>query len=704
MQRFILALLFSVVSIAGLLGQSISDISGDWEGELKLPGASLKINLTISGSDSEPAIAVSVPQQGIKGDAADEISFEDGELTFSIPTVPGDAGWAGKFKPTTDDTALDSLIGTFTQGGQELDLDFARPSGPLVGPALQENLAKLEEYATDLLEDMNVPGAGIALVHKDKVLKSFGVGKADLESDRDVTDQTVFAIGSSSKAFTAFGLGLLVDRGDLDWDTPVVDYMADFRLQDDFATREMTAVDLLTHRSGLPRHDLLWYVNTDMSRQDLYQRLRHLEPTKSFRTTFQYQNLMYMTAGMLCEKISGQSWEDFTREQIFKPLGMSSANFDITSLPGLRDFAYGYKENEEDELERMDYHPLLAIGPAGSINANVADMAKWVSLHLNSGKVGDRQIIEEGTLKELHTPKMTLSSLGSGSTSHMQYALGWFTYDWNGNYIIEHGGNIDGFSALVWMVPEEELGVVVLTNKNGTSYGNSLSKYATDLFTEADVQSYYDALNDDSAEDEDEEEEDEEEEEEPTFGDTKPHHALSDYAGTYTDPGYGDIIVRLDDEQLAFQYGSIGGTAAHKHFETFTAKIEQPETNIDITFLTGSNGRVRSLEVDMEASLGHPITFAKQGDERMKDEAYLDKLAGKYDLEGQTLTIKRKRDFITLDVPGQPTYELEADADNIFKLTVASGYTVEFHFEGEAVTALTLHQPNGDFKATRKTD
>ncbi|MEM6769060.1 MAG: serine hydrolase [Bacteroidota bacterium] len=700
MRRVLYFCLFLSLSASSLFAQTAS-INGDWEGELSIPGTKLKMILSISGEADSPVITVDVPIQSINDMEATEVTFSGNKLRFKLPGVPGNASWGGAFKAADVEGALDSLIGNWNQGGRTLAVNFARPSGPLAGEALAANLVKIETYAADLLKRMNVPGAGIAIIHGEKVVKSFGVGYADLNAQRPATGNTVFAIGSSSKAFTAFGNALLVDEGKLEWDKPVREYMPDFRMYDDFATEEMTAVDLLTHQSGLPRHDLLWYLNGELTREDLYQRLRYLEPTKSFRSAWQYQNLMYMTAGILTERISGMSWEEYTRKNIFEPLGMTSANFDINSLPSLPDYALGYGE-KEGELEVLPYHPLPAIGPAGSINASAADMGKWVALHLNGGKVGDRQLITPSILKELHRSRAYASPNDpSSNVYHVGYALGWFTYDWNGYYIVEHGGNIDGFSAQVYMAPAENVGFVVLTNKNATSYGSLLSRYALEVLTGKEATDYYGG-DKDGEDEEDEEKEEEDEEKESPFAKAKPQRDNAAYVGTYLDEGYGEVVIAEVDGKLRLNYGDLDASLEPYHFEVFLAELETIGMEMKVNFIAGANGKIRSLEIAAEAALDHPIIFAKQADASMKSPEYLDKLVGTYNLDGQQLTIKRVRDYITLDVPGQPTYDLEAANDNEFKLTIASGYSVEFYFKGDKVVALELHQPNGDFRAEKE--
>src|SRR5271165_1646343 len=192
-----------------------------------------------------------------------------------------------------------------------------------------QKLDNFDAFAKQALRDWKCDGFAIAVIEDGKVILSKGYGLRDVKKNLPVTEKTLFAIGSSTKSFTVTSMGVLVDEGKLDWDKPVRDYLPDFRLWDQFATERMTPRDLVTHRSGLPRHDLMWY-NSPFSREELFARLRYLEPNKDFRTTFQYQNLMFLTAGYLAGQVADMSWEDYVRKVIFQPLGMSSSNFSVT--------------------------------------------------------------------------------------------------------------------------------------------------------------------------------------------------------------------------------------------------------------------------------------------------------------------------------------------------------------------------------------
>jgi CubicO group peptidase (beta-lactamase class C family) len=241
---------------------------------------------------------------------------------------------------------------------------------PLLSNAQKKNnpLKGFDKFVESALKDWNVPGAGIAIVKDGEVILVKGYGYADVAKKRKADKKTLFAIGSSSKAFTAASVMQLVDEKKLDLNKSVISYLPNFKLYDDYATKNITPRDLLSHRSGLPRHDLVWYGSKD-SREGLYNRLRYLEPTAELRETWQYQNLMYMTAGYLVGQIEKESWEETVKRKIFMPLGMNATNFSVEDSKKVKNHALPYNE-KEGQLEKIDFRNIDAIGPAGSINSN----------------------------------------------------------------------------------------------------------------------------------------------------------------------------------------------------------------------------------------------------------------------------------------------------------------------------------------------
>jgi len=326
-----------------------------------------------------------------------------------------------------------------------------------------DRLAGFDEFARAVRKQWRTPGLAIAVVHNGHVVYERAIGVRDVDQHLEVTPQTLFAIASCSKAFTTAALAVLADEGRLDWDLPVREYMPSFRLHDTLATERTSARDLVCHRSGLPRHDLLWYSSTK-SRSELVHRMRHLEPSADFRSTWQYQNLMYMTAGYLIELISGQTWEEFVRDRIFAPLGMCDSTLSVEESQQSPDFALPYKKERDDTVHEIPFYSQWAVGPAGGINSSIRDLARWVTMHLKGGRWEGTQLISEGQVREMQTPQMVMPPSDKyPEVLHPSYGLGWFIQGYRGHNLLQHGGNIDGFSSLVTLLPRENIGVVVLT-------------------------------------------------------------------------------------------------------------------------------------------------------------------------------------------------------------------------------------------------
>src|SRR2546421_1496614 len=342
-------------------------------------------------------------------------------------------------------------------------------------PEVMPQLQGFADFVRSTMQNWKVPGLAIAVVKDDAVIFTQGFGERNMEDNLEVTPQTLFPIASCTKAFTTTAMAILANEGKLDWDTPVKNYLPTFKLYDLFASEHMTPMDLVTHRSGLPRHDLMWY-NSSYTRQELFGRLQYLEPNKDFRAVWQYQNLMYMVAGYLVGQIAGQGWEDFVQQRIFDRLGMSSSVFSTTTAQQTADFSFPYKE-KKDEVKRIPfYEGQWSIAPAGAIVSNIADMTQWLLLHVNKGKHGDTQIVSENQVTQMHAPHMIAPvTFPFPEIPIVNYGLGWFVEPYRGHVIVEHGGNIDGFSSLVTLLPEHNIGVAVLTNLDGIPVPNILT-------------------------------------------------------------------------------------------------------------------------------------------------------------------------------------------------------------------------------------
>ena len=677
-----------------LFAQTPEQITGNWKGAIEIPGLKLEISLHLQQENGQWTGLLDIPVQQIKGMHLDDLSIQDGKVSFRLSQVPGNAAFSGAFAD-----AATWIRGDFSQGGQKLPLNVQKENTDQKA-LLMVKVDRFRHIVDSFLVAGKVPAVGVAIVQDGEVILADGFGFADQAKQRKADANTLFAIGSSSKAFTATGVAMLVEAGQIEWDKPVINYLPDFKLMDDFATREMTAVDLLSHQSGLPRHDLMWY-GSGFSRQEIYERLRYLPPNKSFRSAWQYQNLMYLTAGILIERTSGQSWEDYTRQHIFQPLGMSNTTFFFESASQNEQVATPYRKQEENVIP-IPHRDIRAIGPAGSIYSNAQDMAKWVQFHLSGGKAGGVQLLDQAQINKLHSPhKVIENSLSpiSPESSSRSYGLGWFTYRYNDLDIVQHGGNIDGFSALVFLVPGKNLGMVFLTNMNGSALPGVLANTATDLFLDQKPIDWYTRGFTKLGEDK----EGKPEAAKPVAG-TKPSHALADYAGWYEHPGYGKVQIKFNGQQLLGYYNGFEIPFSHWHYDTFRGKVKEIDTDIDFTFYTGKDGLIEQVGIPLEAAIEEDMIFKKLPPDLLSDAAYIDRISGQYKNESGSVEIAYKNGKLTATLPGQPVYQLEPTKPNWFKIKELNGFQVEFVSAkaGEKAGQIKFHQPNGIFTMERQ--
>ena len=564
-------------------------------------------------------------------------------------------------------------------------------------------LRGFDEFVRGIMRDWKVPGLAISVIKDGEVIFSQGFGKRDVDGGLDVTTRTLFPIASCTKAFTTTSMAILADEGKLDWDTSVKHYLPAFKLYDLFASEHMTPRDLVTHRSGLPRHDLMWY-NSSATRQELFHRLQYLEPNKDLRAVFQYQNLMYMGAGYLIGQLAGQSWEDFVQQRIFDRLGMSSSLFSTSAAQETADFSFPYKE-EKDEVKKIPFYDgQWSIAPAGAIVSSVADMSKWVLLHLNKGKHEGAQIVSENQVVQMHAPQMVAPvTFPCAEIPISSYGLGWFVEPYRGHMIAEHGGNIDGFSSLVTLLPEQNIGVVVLTNLNGIPVPNILTYNICDRLLGLDEVAWSERLMKFWKAFKEAEEKGKEKTEADRVANTHPSHSLDAYTGEYEHPGYSIFSVELEGDQLKGTFNSMTSPLKHYHYDTFELFIEKFDTRMKVSFFTNVRGDIGSLSAPLEPTV-KDIVFQRLPPRDMIDKRFLEKFAGEYEVIGLTMTIALKGEqSLVVSLPMQPEFELVPYKGNTFHLKGLSGYSIEFKpDEVGNVTEAIVEQPSGVMIATRK--
>lgn len=467
----------------------------------------------------------------------------------------------------------------------------------MAGSKKHKALGDYPQFVRRQRRTWKVPGAAIGILRGGEPVLADGFGLRSVRRQLPVTADTPFAICSCTKAFTTMVMGMLVDEGKLEWDKPVRDYLPEFALHDHFATERMTPRDLVTHRSGLPRHDAVWH-HSDASREELVQRLRYLEPSCDLRVTYQYQNLMYVTAGYLVGRITDSTWEEQVQARILDPLGMSSSYFSVSESRRTDAAARPCVESRK-RLVEVPYCNLDAIGPAGAINSTVPDMLRWVQLHLDGGTAGGKRLVSRQTLREIHRPQITMEEDSHPEIQLNCYALGWSTYAYRGHRVFTHGGGIDGFACFTAFLPEEGIGAVVLTNRP-SPLPQILTWNAVDRLLGLEPVPWSRrsraAVRKESAQ----QIERRKSNQRARVRKTRPSHALPAYAGEYTHPGYGTFSVVPRSRALWATFSGSEARLTHHHYDVFAYRPPRWSDSLKLTFATDAAGQVARVSVPFQ--------------------------------------------------------------------------------------------------------
>lgn len=459
-----------------------------------------------------------------------------------------------------------------------------------------------DSYVHKVMHDWHVPGLALAVIKGDDIayMKCYGV----LEEGRDelVNENTLFAIGSCSKAFTAAALGILVDEKKLQWDDKAHTFLKDLQLPDEYMTRELTIRDMLSHRSGLEEAGMLW-AYTGMSRKELMSKIRYLKPKIDFRTEWLYNNLIFLSAGEIIPVVAGISWDDFIIQRIFKPLHMTRSNTSARVSVDLDNVASPHCVID-NKAHPIPYHIIDAIAPAGAINSTISDMSHWVKLHVNRGIYNDARIISEDTINEMSCPQ---SIVDKTHPFHL-YGLGLALYDYHGEKVIFHEGNIDGMSATFAILPEKKIGLIVLANINKGFIGKILLNTIFDKYLgikpsiDWNAKLLADAQQKKAAELADEEKRNAE-----RIHDTTPSLDLGSYVGTYRSLLYGDAIVsKTESGLLNIKFLAYRGVLEHWQKNTFVLDIASDYplfTDKFTCIFTVDNKKVTELQIQYPSTM-----------------------------------------------------------------------------------------------------
>lgn len=587
------------------------------------------------------------------------------------------------------------LIFLSPSNGQAQKKTRAASSKTAVTTAQKPGLDGLEDFIGQTMKDWKVPGLAIAVVQDGKTILVKGYGYRDLGKQLPVTPDTLFCIASMTKSFVVTELGTLVDEGKLDWDKPVYDYLPDFRMYDPVVTERLTPRDLVTHRSGLPRHDLTWYSNADITRKEMVERLRYLQPSKDLRQTFQYNNLMFMTAGYLGGQLVGKTWEEAVRERVLLPLSMTNTNFSVLDSQKSADFAQPYRKAKE-EVKQIPFYVQGAVGPAGEINTTAEDISHYLLFQLNKGKYGDKQILSEGNAVQMQSPQMVIQGTPQfAEFGESSYGMGFGVTHYRGHKLVTHGGAIDGFRSELAFLPNEKIGVVVFVNLDGTAMPNVVVYNVLDRLLRLDPVPWNQRFLDIDKKREQAEEEAKKRGFTTPKPATHPSHDLKEYVGEYENPGYGRVTIEAQGDGFQMKLNRLSAPLKHFHYDVF-AVPEDPLNPLEkerIVFHTDVKGDIGSLSMTLEPNVPD-IVFQRVAEARMRERSFLEAFAGQYELPGNVLNIAlRGEHTLVANTPGQPARELIPRNGTLFDVQGLSGVSIEFKTDASGkVTEAVFYQ------------
>ncbi len=444
--------------------------------------------------------------------------------------------------------------------------------------AQQANVDAFDKYAEAARVTWNVPGMSIAIVQDGKVLLSKGYGLRELGKSEKVDAETLFGAMSTTKAMTAVAMGILVDEGKVNWNDKVLKHLPDFRVADPYVTNELKVRDLFTHNAGLGNADFLWAWSPQLSADDIAKRMQYAPQAYSLRGGYTYQNVMYLVAGKVIERVSGMSWEKFMADRVFSPLGMKSTfpNLALSRSYQNRSKAHYKIEKTVEVIPEMEADSIAA---AGAVWSTSDDMAKWMNFNLGGTTVGGKEVLKPATLAEIMRPQIVIPTPQFYPTASLTkphwttYGLGWFQQDYRGEMVNMHTGSLDGRTAIVGLIPDKKFGVYIFGNIDHVEVRHALMFKAFDLFVfndngrdwSVEARTLYDgiaasaekrmaaakasrALN------------------------TQPRLPLEAYAGKYSDPFYGSMDVALANGRLMLKVNKdLTGSLEHWQYETFQA-------------------------------------------------------------------------------------------------------------------------------------
>jgi CubicO group peptidase (beta-lactamase class C family) len=573
-------------------------------------------------------------------------------------------------------------------------------------PDLTTKLSGFDAYMEQTLKDWNTPGIGVGIVVNDKLVFAKGYGYRDYEKKLPFTPATLCQIASNSKLFTAVAAGMLVEEGKLTWDKPVRESVPTIQFYNDQLNNNVTLRDMLSHRTGVTRHDSIWF-RSPFTRKELFDKLKFLEPQEPMRETFLYNNLMYAAAGNIIELKSGKSWEQFVRERILAPLDMKTTTYSISEMTQHPDHGVPYKEKRDSfELYKIPYYEdTEGIAPAGALISNIDEISHWLIALMNDGKYNGKQVLPANVLKATLQPAIGLpntlgESQGFWELLNPAYGMGRETAAYRGHLMTFHGGDLPGFHSQVSFMPNDKIGVIVLVISDHSAPLYNIVSYnvyerllgmdqtpwsqrrlqqrlaGKKAGTEARAKAGADRVPN-----------------------AKPSHALADYAGEYENPAYGILKIGLKSDALQFGFHAFDFPMSHFHYDRFDTPDDEQYGRFSVNFRTNPQGDIDSAVISLDEG---EVVFTRKPE--TLEPALLEKLAGDYltPTKVKFQVLYQPGTGLSLSFPGGPPIKLIPIKGLKFRTPQFADDIYEFVMENGKVTALKERDPSGEFTFTRQ--
>lgn len=566
---------------------------------------------------------------------------------------------------------------------------------------IDKSLKGFDKYMSDVLTDWNEPGAGVAIIYKGELVFVKGYGYRDFENKLPVTKNTLFQIASNTKLFTTVAAGMLVEEGVFNWDKPIKESVPELEFYNDFLNSNVTLRDMLGHKTGVSRHDMIW-LQSDFSRKELFERIKYLKPAIPLRQDFIYNNLMYTAVGYSIELKTGLSWEDYVRQNIFAPLEMNNTVFSIAEMQKTKDYAVPYNEKRDTTL--LYKIPLkedgASIGPAGSIITSLNDLSHWVIALMNKGKYKNKEVIPASVIYETLKPGIAfrnsdLEKKGFKERLNVTYGMARNIEVYKGNVVTKHGGALPGFHSQVMILPYDDIGIITFSiGDQGASLGNTIIGYnLVDRLLGLDQTDWNGRLLSDYSKRKKSNKKARIKVRLDQIKGTLPTHVLKDYSGTFTNKVYGDFKIDYNNDSLYFNFRNRTLPLKQYHYNRFETPNDEDFGKWSINFNISAQGEINTAIISIDQG---QVTFSKKIDASLEDTEILRQYAGTYEFAGTKYVIKLK-DY-KLVLAGTVDSTLKAYKKNIFKVENFDDIRIEFLKEKNKINGLKANTPGGVYE------